>query len=62
MNTKNRVQARNKKIIKISYLGGLSASGPLRGMAGQEGFLHLQSLKPPRGRPFGGGGVHHNFV
>jgi hypothetical protein len=34
------------------------ASGPLRGTAGQEGFLEISVNDPPRGRPAGGGGVH----
>ncbi len=50
------------KIIKISYWGGPPTSGPFRDAAGHGGFLPLQSLKPPRGRPIGGGGVHHNYT
>ena len=42
----------------------LPASGPLRGTAGQiTGFVKWYDIgtviEPPRGRPVGGGGVHH---
>jgi hypothetical protein len=34
----------------------------LRGTAGQEVFLNFIVTDPPRGRPVGGGGVHHKGI
>jgi hypothetical protein len=46
---------------KSGYLGGLPASGPLRGTAGREvSIVLILILDPPRGSPVGGGGVHRN--
>ena len=36
------------------------ASGPLRGTAGRV-FFELFITDPPRGRPFGGGGIHRKW-
>ena len=46
----------------IIYLGGLPASGPLRGTAGQEVFLNYFRYLSATGRPVGGDGVHHNEI
>jgi len=48
------------KILKLLNIGGLPASGPLRGTAGQVRFPGSRKLKPPRERPRGGGGTYRN--
>ncbi len=45
--------------MKIYTLRESPASGPLRGTVGQE-CSSIFKLKPPQGRPVGGGGVHRN--
>ena len=45
--------------MKPLLLRGFPASGPLRGTAGRGSFFGVFLNDPPRGRPFGGGGVHH---
>jgi len=46
--------------MKIVVLKMTSASGILQGTAGDEFFLLVTN--PPRGRPFGGVGIHRNRI
>ncbi|PKL58585.1 MAG: hypothetical protein CVV34_01600 [Methanomicrobiales archaeon HGW-Methanomicrobiales-5] len=47
------------KIHNIAMIPSLRAS-PRHGRARK--FQYISVIDPPRGRPIGGGGVHHNYT